>query len=266
MPLRVSVVSILLFHVLISFSNGAVSSELNDIDRGLLNPMMRSLNDAPWGYQARTMTDHEAIELFTVKHGDCFANRNWDDCKQDRQRSELSEKHKSTHSGEHLWYHWEFFIDNHFPDIYPTKVTLVQFHQVRAKPSWMFELDHQGYWLVNHLHRKDKQRYLLLPWATLRGNWHQFDVEVQWSKKTNGSLRVWVDEKPFVNYQGPTMSADISYFKYGLYQAFISRYQKTTGLNTIPEQQIYYRHVWAGKQRWQGQAASKRPPEEYFKP
>lgn len=250
------------------FPKNAFPLELNSVNRGSLNPMMRSLNNAPWGYQNHVVAQSEVIEQFIVRNGDCFANRSWNDCEKDRQRSELSEKHKVTRSSDHVWYHWEFYLGTNFPDLYPTKVTLVQFHQVKAKPSWMFELDHQGYWLVDHLHLKDKRRYLLLPWEQLRGQWHQFDVNMHWSNSKDGRLQLWVDGESVADYHGVTMQAELSYFKYGIYQAFISRYKKANASRMLPTQRIYYRHVWAGDRRWQGNAKGEddRPPQSYFKP
>ena len=183
------------------------------------------------------------IERFEVRPGDCSHNQTFNDCQQDRQRSELSEKYKTTVSGQMFWYRWMIYIPPQFPNVFPTKVTLGQFHQTHAKPAWMFELFPQGYVLARHLRQAYGQfnphGQLLIPSHQLRGQWHNIVVKVLWQRDKRGILKVWVDDKLKVNYQGSMMSAYHVYFKYGLYQAFISRYPHSK----FPTQWVLYAQV-----------------------
>ncbi|MFM2476588.1 heparin lyase I family protein [Celerinatantimonas sp. MCCC 1A17872] len=210
------------------------------LQHGLLDPLMRSLNDSSWGYKVVVASSAPAayIERFEVRPGDCAASHGWNDCKEDRERSELSERHKTTHEGQTIWYHWQFYLPNQFINIYPAKVALGQFHQKNAKPAWIFELNDKGYALVRHLRIKPNYEKPLIAWSSLTNRWHDIAVRVSWFKSNKGQLDVWVDKKRKVHYQGPTMSADIIYFKYGLYRAFISRYQ-----HSMPTQWVEYANV-----------------------
>lgn len=219
---------------------------MEKIDHGMLDPMMRSLNHTTWGYQiikGDKNSPARYIERFEVRSGDCFANRSWNDCHEDRERSELSEKNKTTQSGDQRWYHWQFYLPESFMDIYPTKVTLGQFHQLHSHPAWMFELNHHGYWLEEHLHSRHKLTKKLISSEQLKGHWQDILVWVIWQRNHQGRLKVWVNHHLLVNYYGPTMSAHKVYFKYGLYRAFISRYQQKYH-QRLPTQWLYYANVW----------------------
>jgi hypothetical protein len=68
---------------------------------------MRSLNNATHGY--RQVVDPTAkapsamVERFEVRPGDCFVNLGWDDCAKERERSELSERNKTTMHAVAFW-------------------------------------------------------------------------------------------------------------------------------------------------------------------
>ncbi|MFM2483993.1 heparin lyase I family protein [Celerinatantimonas yamalensis] len=215
------------------------------VSHGLLDPMMRSLNTTVWGYRILPVSSTNPaplIERFEVRAGDCSTNNSWNDCQQDRERSELSERHKTTAAGQTRWYHWQFYLPTSYQDIYPTKVTLGQFHQKGAKPAWMFELDDQGYWLVRHLPHQPNYRQLLIPMHQLRGTWQSVTVKATWQRSAKGGLKVWVNQRQKVDYRGETMSATDIYFKYGLYRAFISRYRNKFH-RALPTQWVEYANV-----------------------
>jgi len=43
------------------------------------------------------------VERFEVRPGDCFVNLGWDDCAKERERSELSERNKTTMHAVAFW-------------------------------------------------------------------------------------------------------------------------------------------------------------------
>ncbi|MEF1291937.1 heparin lyase I family protein, partial [Vibrio sp. M260118] len=94
-------------------------SSVNEVNRGNYGDFQRSLNNKSHGYTltADPLLESDSstlVERFEVRYGDCASNKDWNDCKKDRERSELSERSKSTHNGDQYWYGWEIY----FPDNY----------------------------------------------------------------------------------------------------------------------------------------------------
>ncbi|MCW4630717.1 MULTISPECIES: polysaccharide lyase [Marinomonas] len=247
---------VLLLSALFSFCVQADAVQ-NTMDHGDFGPFMRSLNNTSYGYQViedvtRTAIINSAptklIEKFEVHPGDCYWNKGWNDCEQDRERSELSEQKKTTPAGSDAWYGWSIYFPEDFPNVYPTKTALGQFHQANSHPIWMFQNGRGGYHLDDHI-SGTKKNYELINEADLRGRWHKIEVHARWEKDDSGVFQVWVNGEQKVDYQGPTMDADIVYFKYGVYRSFLSRYKQARQLNAVPPQIVYYSNVKRGKNR-----------------
>lgn len=223
-----------------------------DMSHGDFGPFMRSLNNTSYGYQViQDITEGaptKLIEKFEVRPGDCYWNKGWNDCEQDRERSELSEQQKTTSVGSDAWYGWSIYFPDDYPNVFPTKVALGQFHQANSHPIWMFQNGRGGYHLDDHI-SGTKKNYELISEANLRGQWHKIEVHARWEKDDSGVFQVWVNGKQKVDYQGPTMDADIVYFKYGVYRSFLSRYKQAKQLNAVPPQIVYYSNVKRGKNR-----------------
>lgn len=216
--------------------------------------MFRSLSTAPHGYAVLPDVTNAAptrmIEKFEVRAGDCGSNAGWNDCETDRERSELSEKHKNTGPGVERWYGWYIYFPTDYQNVFPTKVALGQFHQYRSHVIWMFQNHEGGYHLDNHVTGRGKKYRKLIDETELRGRWHRLEVHVRWSTDDgNGFLNVWVNGDRKVSYVGRTMTASTVYFKYGLYRSFVSRYQNHFAEPDVPTQTVYYAGVKAGKTR-----------------
>lgn len=231
-----------------------------DLDRGDFGPFVRSLNDTPYGYQVVPDPTGSApmptVERFEVRPGDCGGTGASDDCKRDRERSELSERGGRNPEGMHAWYGWWFYLPADFPDVTPTKTALGQFHQEKAHPAWMFEQTPKGLILEDHVTGPHVRAYPLIDDADLRGRWHRIEVEARWSKGADGVLRVWVDGTQKVDHAGPTMDAAKVYFKYGVYRSFLTRYKNAKSAEAVPAQVAYYANVRRAPDR-DGLAAPK---------
>lgn len=109
----------------------AVPVAAQAVDRGTFGPFVRSLNAKDYGYRIVPDPTGAAptafVERFEVRSGDCAANTGWDDCANDRERSELSEKGNRNPAGTTGWYGWSLYLPSDFPNVYPTKVALGQF-------------------------------------------------------------------------------------------------------------------------------------------
>jgi len=222
-------------------------------DRGWFDPMKRSLNNKSYGYQiVKDVTGSaptKLIERFEVRPGDCSANiGGWDDCATDRERSEISQENKDIFIGNTEWYGWHLFVPKEHKDIWPTAVYMGQFHQVHAKPAWMFYNRFDGYYLDYHV-GKDFQFAKLLDIKDFLGQWNKIEVNAKWSDGNDGYFRVYVNGKLNVNFGGKTASASKLYFKYGIYRSFVSRYKIVSHGKVPPTQIIYFTKVKRGSSR-----------------
>ena len=238
------------FNCSIAFAQRDVSPIL---DRGDFGPFKRSLNIKPHGYALIKDTAANApakyLERFEVRPGDCHANRGINDCRKDRERSELSEKGKRSQRGSTAWYGWDFYLGDDWPDVWPTKTVIGQFHQVKAHPVWMF-LHYKGALVLDdHSRGKSRQKVELINADQLRGKWHRIEVQAKWATDDSGFFNVWVDGKEKFQMSGPTMTASAVYFKYGVYRAFVSRYIKATGKPRVPAQTAHFANVKKAKSR-----------------
>lgn len=224
---------------------------LNSISRGEFGPFQTSLNHRDYGYQIIQDSTGGAptskIEKFEVRPGDCGISKTWNDCTNDRERSEISEKGRTNKEAEVFWYGWSLFIPDSYVSIFPAKVAFGQFHQDEGQPLWMFQDLNDGLYLEELL-TKENKKYLLIPKELLRGRWHKIEIEVLWSQKQNGYFRVWHNGERKVDYQGPTKESQEVYFKYGLYRSFLSRY--TNSKNKLaPPQVVFFSNVKRAKLR-----------------
>ncbi len=235
--------------VLATVLSGCVSA--NVTDRGNFGTFMRSLNDKSHGYTvvpdptiaASGNSSPNQVERFEVRDGDCGANRGWSDCANDRERSELSERNKTTVPGQRYWYSWKIFFPEDYVNIYPTKVALGQFHQHKAHVVWMFQNADGGYYLDDQVSGRTRKYYPLISEEDLRGRWHKVEIDAKWSTSDDGWFRVWINGEQKVDYAGQTMQAKAVYFKYGLYRSFVSRYKKQYSADTVPTQVVYFKDV-----------------------
>ena len=222
-------------------------------DRGSFGPFERSLSDTPYGYSIVDDPTGKApaarVERFEVRPGDCGANAGWDDCAADRERSELSERGDRNPAGTAWWYGWSLYVPVDFPNVFPTKVALGQFHQENSHVVWMFQNGRGGYHLDDQVEGYTRRYYELIPDAELRGRWHRIEVQARWSRGKDGFFRVWVDGSRKVDYSGRTMTAGRVYFKYGLYRSFVSRFKKATGAGQVPAQTVYFANVRKAESR-----------------
>lgn len=229
----------------------------------------RSLNVKPYGYKIVSLPHPvragKTSERFEVRNGDCYWDSEWNDCKNDRERSELYEVSPRAMIGYEYWYGWSLFVPKDFPNIYPTITTLGQFYQKNIRdPPVMFNYRWNGLWLYMNLY---SWICLLLPEPEIRDRWNDFVVNVKWSTGNDGFLRVWVNGELKVDHLGPQTRFNYPiFFKYGIYRTFISEYkkmkqlegkvaemtgQKKIGENVgkVPTQIVYFDEVRKGKSR-----------------
>jgi len=218
------------------------------INRGNLGAMKRSLNIKSHGYVVQkdftNTAPTESIEKFEVRNGDCYWNSNWNDCENDQQRSELTERKKTTISGNEYWYGWSVYLPRDFVHLYPAISTIGQFHQDHSHPVWLFQLNENAYAVSELTKGAIFSEWQLAKIDEMKGKWTKLEIHVKWSKNDDGFLRVWVNGKQKVNYIGGTMTAKKVFFKYGINQRQLAGYKfKGNYKDPIPTQIVYYSNV-----------------------
>jgi len=222
-----------------------------DFDKSL------KLGFRPWGYKIVNAVDGHPVRAgkqsvrFEVRPGDCSRNSaGHDDCLADRERHELVQTGSQQKEGDKLWYAWSLYVPSDYPNVFPAKVTLGQFHQ-NPEVIWMFRNKGGGY----HVNRQNTlgRGYgfdEILDDTALRGRWNDILVHVRWTYRDTGIFNVWVNEKKTYEYHGPTMGKNTTvYFKFGLYRAFVSRYKARYRSSALPVQVVYFDEVRRGRSR-----------------
>lgn len=227
-----------------AFGESDVSPSL---DRGTFSPFIRSLNVQPHGYaminDPTGAAPVQKVERFEVRSGDCHFNGAWSDCERNRERSELWEQGKRSPLGTTAWYGWSFHVPSNWPDVWPTKTVLTQFHQHRSHPIWMFANRNGGLVLDDKVGGFSSLTIPLIDAADFAGKWNRIEVHAKWEKDSSGFLNIWVDGDLKVEHRGQTMTAETTYFRYGVYRSFVSRYKAKTGQKTVPTQIVLFANV-----------------------
>lgn len=221
-----------------------------------LGSMVRSLNTKSHGYQVvedpTNTAPTEYVERFEVRDGDCGSDSGWSDCKNDRERSELSQMSKNGISSGEYWYGWSIYIPkNEYELIYPANTILGQFHTPYGKkPPWTIRMT------MSELILKDEIDGFMhsLAWhEDMVGKWTKLEFHVKWSSGKKGFMRVYVNgEQIDIGHEGkPTHRGPGIFFKYGIYRSYLIRYKyQDDGVReTVPTQVVYYSNVQRGKDR-----------------
>ena len=209
------------------------------------SPFRRSLSDRPHGVTTVPGSRKESVQRFEVRPGDCTSR----DCYRDRERSELGEVDASSRVGDEYWYEFSFYLPNDFPNIYPAKTALGQFHQKGVtSPPVLFQYGiPQGSGTPSYyldLNQTKRGHFPLINERSLRGRWHNIRVHARWSTAADGLIRVYVNGRLTADVVGPnTTYANPIYFKYGVYRSFLSRYKSAYGSSDVPAQAALFRSV-----------------------
>jgi hypothetical protein len=165
----------------------------------------------------------DSSRRFEVRAGDCSWSEGWSDCKKDRERHELK---SSTFSNGEYWFNWSLYLPDDFPNIYPVKLALGQFHQKNGHPVWMFQNRDGGYTVDNQVLGETLDTKQVLTADEMRGKWSDILVHVNFTHKQEGFFRVYVngETKPRYAWTGPTKTQGLSvYYKVGIYRSYMSR-------------------------------------------
>jgi len=224
-------------------------------------------------------------QRFELRNGDCGSDSGWSDCQNDRQRTELSSNRKFT-MGEEIWIAYSIFFPKDYWDSNDFNTCVGQIHQhggpkgmanglPSGPPLIQFETK-DGYFSIKYHELSGSSSNIiddgiktdLAKLDLLRGKWTDVLFHIKFAKE-DGFLEIFINGKKKYNLRnGATIlrnkqGKEISYrkdtnfiifepqdfyFKYGIYQSFISRHIEKTG-TVVPTQIVYYDEVRVGSSR-----------------
>lgn len=210
--------------------------------------------------KARAGTFYQRFEL---RNGDCFPSPDggWNDCKNDRERFELSSRPRQSPSDKHC-YGYSLMVDENFKSLGSVRTTLGQVHQkggpkgtaggfksfppliqIQAKYNHLIFGWHELTGDENNI--TDKQReFQLANISDMKGIWTDISFCLDF---TNKRIDAWVNgEKKVEVLRSPiNFKPEAIYFKYGIYRSFISKFKERNG--DLPTQIVFFDEVRYGK-------------------
>lgn len=219
----------------------------------------------PWAYD-RASTEHvlagETSERFELRHGDCGGIPDaggWEDCGNDRQRTErVSDWSRSTA----LYYAFSVYLPEDFADISPANQSLAQ---VKVKnwrhPVWMLEVKDGA--LKFEMNAVGRRCPGLFPLEEMHGRWTRIVIYANYGAMSEGSdgpdgdfAAIWINgaRKPCHALHGSLTDRNVrreladkgSSFRYGLYHSYVSRFLARHGTKKPDVAPFLDRHVQEG--------------------
>ena len=179
---------------------------------------------------------------FESNNGECGKEPKWNDCTNDRERTELYYKKKPWKK--ERWYRFYIYLPKDYNSIAPAKMSLIQWK--RHKPSKvlvMFQHMHAGL-TFNRNGDSFKDSYVVLKRnEELLGNWTEIIFNTNWHPNPDkGFMKVWIDGKLKVDFKGisNTKKGNELSLRYGLYSSSMSRYKTAFQTQIMPQRVIFF--------------------------
>lgn len=221
---------------------------------------VRSLSTTSYGYSLSKEQVYKGSvsQRFEVRPGDCAGQPDWDDCKYDRERSEISVKNNNIMPGDKKWISWSIYLPKDFQTSDNVATTMGQIHRIggpssieRNMPSRpplaMFFAKRNGYMVCLFDVKSDKACFTqkIMSIDDMRGKWTNIVVFIDTNKET-GKFRIFVNGKIRVKVDQPVVQNDAEYFyfKYGIYRSFVSKHG-----GPMPTQIAYFDEVRMSNKR-----------------
>jgi hypothetical protein len=241
----------LIISVLIIFNVSAKDIRLpKDVGSG--NTYSKSLKKGfkKYGYEIVNKQDGHPVRAgeksirFELRNGDCGEDPGkWSDCKNDRQRHELSGKNFRGKA----WYAYSIYLPKDFKSVYPVKSAMAQFHQKGSWPTLMFQFTDMGYYADRQLGYQTQEMKKLLDVKEMIGKWNDILIHINSTSKETGFYKIWVNGKLKYEYYGAITGGKENYFKFGIYQTKVSVWPMYHSQTPYPKQVVYYDEIRAGK-------------------
>ena len=179
---------------------------------------------------------------FESNDGECWKEPKWNDCTNDRERTELYYKKKPWKK--ERWYRFYIHLPEDYNSIAPAKMSLIQWKRHNpSKVLVMFQHDHSGL-TFNRNGDTFKDTYIVLkPNKELLGSWTEIIFSTNWHlDPEKGFMKVWIDGKLKVDFKGRSNNKkgkELS-LRYGLYSSSMSRYKAVFETDTMPQRIVFF--------------------------
>ena len=241
-------------------NNSATSSKklLTEIkksvdDDGILQLKEFHVLNAPHAINPVSVSDFSIIGKTSIRfesnHGECGQEPNWNDCPNDRERTELYHGDESWKSEK--WYRFYLYLPKDYNSIAPAKMSLIQWK--RLDPSEvliMFQHMHAGLTFNRNGDTFPDSYIVLKSNEDLLGNWTEIVFNTNWHPDPEkGFMKVWIDGKLKIDFKGRANSKNgrkLS-LRYGLYSSYMSNYQNIFKTQKMPQRIAFYDGVKSGK-------------------
>jgi hypothetical protein len=202
------------------------------------------------------------FQRFELRDGDCFDLGGWDDCANDRQRVEYLAEPILPPKGRQC-IAFSIMLDNDFKTMSSSPTALAQIHQIggpsgfmegfKSVPGVLMFHAQDGYydfdWLYLHGSstniKQTDLKFRLLSLDEMKGKWNDISFCLDFAKN---NMSLWVNGQKKFNINQPPTGLHLPesiFFKYGIYQSFITKYKKKYNRNT-PTQIVYYDEIRRG--------------------
>ena len=205
-------------------------------------------------------------QRFELRDGDCFGDDTWNDCEKDRERVEFSSRPRQDPSGNQC-FAYSIKLDKDFIDVHPTNTDLGQIHQkggpsgkaggyVSLPPLIQMAAKNGKFYFKWHFLtgsptnvKDDGINYYLLDIKDMVEKWNDISFCLNYEDKL---MQVWVNgnKKHEIANSPINFVPESTYFKYGIYRSFVSRYKnwkESIGQEAkLPTQIVYYDEIRRG--------------------
>ncbi len=190
---------------------------------------------------------------FEVRYGDCGKDEGHNDCKKDRQRVEGQFK-KYQKGKKDYWYSLSIYLPNDYQSVAPVRTTFAQIYQRGWKPILMIT-DRNGEWL--EVGRMWSGEYVEMKKGIkiddMKDRWTDILINTLYSTEEDGFLKVWINNdlklealniKNITPYSKRGQGLD-----FGIYQTFVSGWERKHGNKKYPNMVVYFDEVNLGTTR-----------------
>ena len=253
------ILSLVLFSFFL-FSSVYAKTEISDIKKSIKEDQDGLLKiegfhplNAPHAINPVSVSDFSIIGNTSIRFesndGECGQEPKWNDCPNDRERTELI--YKDENWKKEKWYRFYLFLPKDYNSIAPAKMSLIQWKRLNpSKVLVMFQHMHAGLTFNRNGDTFPDSYIVLKSNEELLGNWTEIIFNTNWHPDPKkGFMKVWIDGKLKVDFKGQANSKEGKRLnlRYGLYSSYMSNYKNTYNNNTMPQRVAFYDGVKAEK-------------------
>ena len=222
-------------------------------DDGIFQLKQFHVLNAPHAINPVSVSDFSIIGKTSIRFesndGECGQEPNWNDCNNDRERTELN--YETEFWKTEKWYRFYLYLPKDYNSIAPAKMSLIQWK--RHDPSEtliQFQHMHAGLTFNRNGDTFPDSYIVLKSNEDLLGNWTEIIFNTNWHPDPEkGFMKVWIDGKLKVDINATAhfKKGGKLNLRYGLYSSYMSNYKNTFNTNKMPQRIGFYDGVKAEK-------------------